>query len=76
MSAEVMTLPQDSGGHIRWACTFTFFLKPARAKDGGFKRHELSEVVLLAEVDEVLLDLFTIRVVAVPIRVRLEAVCI
>ena len=68
-----MTLPQDSGTHIRRACTFTFFLKPARTKDCGFKRHESSEVVLLAEVHEVLLDLFTIRVVAVPFRVRLEA---
>lgn len=76
MSAEVMTFPQDSGGHFYWACTFTFFLEPACAKDGGFQHHELSEIVLLAEVNEVLLDLMTIRIVAVPIRVRLEAVCI
>ena len=71
-----MILPKDSGGHFCWACTFTLFLEPAHAKNGGFKHHESSETVLLAEVDEVLLDLLTIRVVAVPIRVRLEAECI
>lgn len=53
--------------------TLTFVIKPRGANDRGLKSHVLTQVILVAEVEEILLYLRTVRIIAVPLGVRLEA---
>ena len=53
--------------------TFAFLLKPGRSENRCIEPHELTQVVLFAKVEEILLYLVTICVIAIPLGVGFEA---